>query len=201
MKILNNTEEEFKRVENESNLIDKLACENILKFVDSFSESMRFFLCAEYCDGGDLRNLIDYYKSTGIFLREEHIFNWTLQMFNALKTLHDRKIIHRDINPDNIFLSNDCIKVGGLGLATSFESFKKTVTIQTSYAYISPEVIQNSEYTINSDVWSAACVIYELIALEKVFKGKGQVEIFNSILNDEIPELPNSIFLRPLLNK
>jgi serine/threonine protein kinase len=63
------------------------------------------------------------------------------------------------------------------------------------YLYIyRPELILGEGYSFNSDVWSAGCVLYELISLEKAFKGGNQFLIIKSIIEHIPPELNDSIF-------
>lgn len=59
-----------------------------------------FHIVMEYADGGDLREELD----KGIRFVENQLMDWVVQISLALKHIHDRKILHRDIKPDNIFL-------------------------------------------------------------------------------------------------
>ncbi len=55
---------------------------------------------------------------------------------------------------------------------------------------MSPEIHLGKEYSLNSDVWSAGCVIYELLTLRKVFDGSIQFEIMKAVIETEPPKLP-----------
>jgi serine/threonine protein kinase len=167
-----------------------------------YIENGEFFMITEYCAAGSLTSLLNTYRLMGKTLSENTVFEWTIQMFNALVHMHRSDIIHGDLNPDNIFIDqNHQIKLGGIGLATSYSYYKKTSTILTDYNYVPPEVAQKQCYYKNSDVWSAACIIYEMMTLEKAFKGVVELDSFKSILNDKLPEVEDSIFIGPLLNR
>jgi NIMA (never in mitosis gene a)-related kinase len=200
--IINNKEEEIKRLESESKVINSLHNPYILRFLDMYTENGEFFMITEYCPNGSVAALVNAYKLMGKSLSENTVFEWTMQMFNALVHMHRSDIIHGDLSTENVFIGqNHQIKLGGIGLATSYGYYKRTSTVLTDYNYVPPEVAQKQSYYKNSDVWSAACIIYELMTLEKAFKGVVELDSFKSILNDKLPEVENSIFIGPLLNR
>lgn len=163
-----NKEDELKRTEIESNIIRKLNCENMIEFVESFREDNNTYcyLVTEWCSGGDLRTLIDTCRALNRKLAEDQVLDYTRQLFNALSFLHSHEIIHKDINPQNIFLNHrKQLKLGLIGLATSYEYLKRTSTVLTDYSYISPEIIENQKFTDRSDVWSS-----RILLLFRVFK-------------------------------
>ncbi len=70
----------------------------------------------EYADGGDLNKTIRDAK--GVFFTENQILNWFTQICLAIKHIHDRKIIHRDLKCHNIFMTKEGnIKLGDFGIA------------------------------------------------------------------------------------
>lgn len=88
-----------------------------------------------------------------------------------MKHVHDRKIIHRDLKCQNIFLTKtNTIKLGDFGIArvlTNTRENAKTM-VGTPY-YLSPEIIENKPYSFKSDMWSLGVVLYELCALKPPF--------------------------------
>lgn len=109
-----------------------------------------------------------------IFQREEIILNWFVQLCFAVKYIHDKKILHRDLKLSNIFISsNGDIKLGDFGIAkvlNNTEEFAKTI-VGTPY-YLSPEICLKKPYNYKSDIWSLGCVLYEMMNLKHAFEAE-----------------------------
>ena len=58
----------------------------------------------EYCNGGTLQDRIQDCKQTASFIKEARIFEWTAQIVSAVAYIHSRRILHRDLKSENIFL-------------------------------------------------------------------------------------------------
>ena len=88
-----------------------------------------------------------------------------------MKHVHDRKILHRDLKSQNIFLTKrDFVKLGDFGIArvlSNTKSAAKTV-VGTPY-YLSPEIIESQPYSFKSDIWSLGVLLYEMCALTPPF--------------------------------
>jgi NIMA (never in mitosis gene a)-related kinase len=89
----------------------------------------------------------------------------------GLKTLHDAKILHRDIKSANIFLSNDIAKIGDLNISKLLQSDMATTQTGTPY-YTCPEIWKDMPYSYKGDVWSLGCVIYEMCMLKPPFRAQ-----------------------------
>uniref|UniRef100_A0A3P9CZ31 non-specific serine/threonine protein kinase n=1 Tax=Maylandia zebra TaxID=106582 RepID=A0A3P9CZ31_9CICH len=87
---------------------------NIYK--ESFEEGGCLYIVMDYCEGGDLFKKINSQK--GVLFSEAQILDWFVQICLALKHVHDRKILHRDIKSQNIFLTKDgTVQLGDFGIA------------------------------------------------------------------------------------
>lgn len=91
-----------------------------------------------------------------------------------MKHVHDRKIIHRDLKGQNIFLtSKGQIKLGDFGIARVLKNtVEKAKTMVGTPYYISPEIIEGKPYSMATDIWSLGVILYELCALKPPFNAE-----------------------------
>ncbi|XP_078417108.1 serine/threonine-protein kinase Nek1 isoform X9 [Cetorhinus maximus] len=139
---------------------------NIVQYKESFEESGCLYIVMDYCEGGDLFKRINAQK--GILFPEDQILDWFVQICLALKHVHDRKILHRDIKSQNIFLTKDgTVQLGDFGIARVLNSTVELARtcIGTPY-YLSPEICENKPYNNKSDIWALGCVLYEMCTLK-----------------------------------
>ena len=80
-------------------------------------------------------------------------------LMSGLNTLHDAKILHRDLKSANIFFSNGQAKLGDLNISKILKTELATTQTGTPY-YACPEVWSDKPYGAKSDVWSLGCVLY-----------------------------------------
>nr|XP_027784741.2 serine/threonine-protein kinase Nek5 isoform X1 [Marmota flaviventris] len=153
-------------------LLAKMKHPNIVTFFSSFQENSRLFIVMEYCDGGDLAKRI--LRQRGVLFSEDQILGWFIQISLGLKHIHDRKILHRDIKSQNIFLSKNGMvaKLGDFGIARVLNNSMELARtcVGTPY-YLSPEICQSKPYNNKTDIWSLGCVLYELCTLKHPFEG------------------------------
>lgn len=85
--------------------------------------------------------------------------------------LNDRKIIHRDLKGQNIFLTkNNLVKLGDFGIAKILsKTLEKAKTMVGTPYYLSPEIIESKPYSSKTDIWSLGVILYELCALKPPF--------------------------------
>ncbi len=99
----------------------------------------------------------------------------------------------------NIFLNGPDVKIGDLGLARNVGTQDKNIySFVGTFNYLSPELINNLGYLFKSDVWSAGCVLYEMITLKKAFSG-GVYAICKAISDGSVPEFKASPILEFLV--
>lgn len=115
---------------------------NIVKCREVYqTKKKKLCIVMEYGEGGDLEQKIK--SQQGHLFPESQILDWFTQMCLALKHVHDKKIIHRDIKSSNVFLKKDnTILLGDFGIAKKlkFTDEKAQSQIGTPY-YLSPEII------------------------------------------------------------
>ena len=105
----------------------------------------------------------------------------------ALEYVHGRKILHRDLKSQNIFLTaNNTIKLGDFGISNVLENTcDQALTVQGTPYYMSPEVCQSKPYTYTSDVWALGCILYELCTLKHAFSAENLLGLVFKIVQDK----------------
>lgn len=149
------------------------------------SKKKLLYIIMEYADGADMSARIQ--KQKGRPFTEQQILDWLVQICLALKHIHDRKILHRDIKSENIFLTHDnLVKVGDFGIAKSLaHTFAQAHTrIGTPY-YLSPEICLNKPYNSKSDMWSLGVVLYELLTLRHPFNASSIEGLLDKIVRSK----------------
>lgn len=133
------------RARDEAKILEVLNHPNIIKFKDVFKDRKLFLnLVMEYADDGELATkILDKKKNSQIF-DEEEILNYFTQVCLALKHCHDRKIMHRDLKANNIFLTRrGIIKLGDFGIARVMGATRdKARSIVGTPLYLSPEILK-----------------------------------------------------------
>ncbi|XP_046513082.1 serine/threonine-protein kinase Nek1 isoform X9 [Equus quagga] len=176
---------------------------NIVQYRESFEENGSLYIVMDYCEGGDLFKRINAQK--GVLFQEDQILDWFVQICLALKHVHDRKILHRDIKSQNIFLTKDgTIQLGDFGIARVLNSTVELARtcIGTPY-YLSPEICENKPYNNKSDIWALGCVLYEMCTLKHAFEAGNMKNLVLKIISGSFPpvSLHYSYDLRSLLSQ
>ena len=140
---------------------------NIVRYRDSFLEAGQLHIVMDFAEGGDLSNLL---KEQGTrLLSEDQVLDYFVQLCLAMKHVHDRKVLHRDIKSQNVFLTQNrkVFKLGDFGIARVLNATQELAKTAcgTPY-YMSPEICDNRPYNDKSDVWSMGCLLYEMITLK-----------------------------------
>ena len=133
----------------------------LLCLKDTFDEDDGVYLVLELASEGELFNWIVMKQK----LTETEARKVFIQLFQAVKYLHDRNIVHRDIKPENILLTDKqlSVKLADFGLAKIIGEESFTTTLCGTPSYVAPEILENSNhrrYTRAVDVWSLGVVLY-----------------------------------------
>lgn len=195
MKIIDVSRMERKQKEealNEVVVLKSLRHPFIVSYRESFMNKGCLCIVMDYADGGDLYAKITKQKQLGTGFTEEQILDWFVQICLAIKHIHERHILHRDLKTQNIFLtSTGHVKVGDFGIARVLQSTYDCAqtAIGTPY-YLSPEICQEKPYNQKSDIWSLGCMLYEMTSLKHAFDAKNIKGLVLKILRGSYPPIP-----------
>ncbi|KAG9390867.1 Protein kinase domain [Carpediemonas membranifera] len=169
---------------NEIRLMASVSHQNICKYRDSFFEKDKLHIVMEFATKGDLAQAIYERKKRRRLFDEAQVWSMFLQIALALRHLHSRKILHRDLKSANVFLMEDgIIKLGDMGvskLLKADDKLAKTV-IGTPY-YLAPELWNRDPYDEKSDVWSLGCVLYEMLTFRHPYEAHDLKGLANKVL-------------------
>ena len=121
----------------------------------------------ELAEGGDLAGKIKEKAKYNKYFDENQLLDWLTQIGLGLKHIHDRKVIHRDLKPGNVFLSKTgFIKLGDFGIARVLSNtIEKAQTMVGTPYYIAPETVKGRPYSYKVDIWSLGIIMHELACL------------------------------------
>ncbi|CAF4796372.1 unnamed protein product, partial [Rotaria sp. Silwood1] len=195
--------DKYKRHElsNLVRLMYELDHPNVMKFREWYETTNHLWLVMDLCDGGSLKSII---QADGC-LPETSIRTIGIHICQGLYYLHQQDIIFCDLNPEkivsdgsNIFkLANMTLsRMKGENLQSIFDETydnylddvyrgKERPKAQTeNYFYTAPEILRGAEYSINSDLWSLGCILYEMFAGRQLYDEKNANKLTQKILND-----------------
>ena len=144
----------------------------IVRVVDHFVELERLWIIMEYADGGDLASRIETQKKEGKPFEEAVIVDWVVQLCLALRHAHLRKVLHRDLKPQNVFLMRDgAVRLGDFGISRVLSSTLSVVnTCVGTPLYLSPEMCEGLAYDSKCDSWSLGVMLFEMCSLHHPFE-------------------------------
>ena len=143
----------------------------------------RDFLALEYIDGETLDA-----KIAGGPLKVEEALTIARQVADGLAAAHEKNVVHRDIKPGNLMITADGrVKILDFGLALLTEKSKLTQldTAVGTAAYMSPEQMQAQEVDHRTDIWALGCVLYEMVAAQRAFRGEYAQAMAYEIVHEE----------------
>jgi len=195
------------RFRKEAKALAKLEHPNIVPVYEFAHEEDRHFIAMRYLPGGSLSKRIA--RSGGLSIEET--LKTTRQLIDALTYTHARGVTHCDIKPNNIlFDALDNAMIADFGLARAAQTdVTAASTVLSSGAgtpsYMPPEMWEEKPITPAVDQYSLACVIYEMLTGDKLFRGDSTPGIMNKhfkpiVLPDSIP-VGLRLVLRKALSK
>lgn len=191
-KSINFEEKDQNQLYNELKILESLDHPNIIKIFGFYDEKETINIISELCSHGELfQEMLD----NGPF-NENYSAYVMYQLLSAVNFCHNNKIIHRDINPENILISErnkNCyptIKLTNFNISRILNKDELLTKVIGSTYYIAPEVL-NKCYNEKCDEWSCGIIMYILIFGRFPFVGNNDEEILEKI-NKGKYNLPSS---------
>lgn len=125
----------------------------------------------EYCPHKSLKDVLNKFKQQNKVLSKRGILKLFCEIVLGLKYLHDHKVLHLDLKPDNIFITNDnmCI-LGDFGLSVVFEdTIEDLDKYRGTKVYSAPEILNQTPYNAPADIYALGLILYEMCSLERFF--------------------------------
>lgn len=164
---------------------------NVVSVFDTGSDGPVHYIVMEFVEGRTLRDVL---AGDGR-LHPRRAAEIAESMCRALAGAHQQGLVHRDVKPGNVMLTpSGEVKVMDFGIArvTTGEALTQTATVLGTASYFSPEQAKGEPVDARSDVYSAGCVLYEMLTGQPPFSGDSPVSIAYKHVRED-PELPSRL--------
>ncbi|KAL0113525.1 hypothetical protein PUN28_012586 [Cardiocondyla obscurior] len=166
---------------------------NVVQMHHYFEDNLNVYMLLEACPRKSLMHVLKYRGK----VTEPEARYYMKQMVTGVAYIHSQKVVHRDLKPGNMFLSDRMIvKIGDFGLATRPDGQRRRVTICGTPNYIAPEVLYKQAYSYEADVWALGCILYALLVGQPPFDTATLKETYARICNNHYREVDDSIASR-----
>ncbi len=195
VKVLRNELEEsedfLRRFNTEAQAAASLSNQNIMSVYDVGKENGAHYIVMEYIEGVTLK---EYIRRTGKLSWQESL-KIAVEISNGLSAAHSNNIVHRDIKPQNIMVTDTgAIKVADFGIARAATSSTMTADndVLGSVYYFSPEQARGGYIDKKTDIYSLGVVLYEMLTGKVPYDGASPV----AVAMKHIEGIPESIILQ-----
>jgi eukaryotic-like serine/threonine-protein kinase len=180
-------EDYVERFRREARSVAQLAHPNIVTVIDRGEENGRQYIVFEYIEGDSLKQIV----ADGP-LPIPDVLDLALQVAQALAFAHDRGLVHRDVKPQNVLLTEEGqAKVTDFGIARSLDvqGVTQTGTVLGTSDYIAPEQARGQRVDRKTDIYSLGAVLYELLTGEVPYEGDNFVAVAMKHVHDPVPSV------------
>ena len=208
--ILELDQEDIDKVLNEIRVLSSIRHPSIIMYYDSYvlETTGQLVMITEYCPNGNLHEYMDDLQSQfsksktmnlsyeeNLIFTEKQTLKIFIQMILGLKELQRRGLVHKNINPTNLFVDEEGnIKFGDFTYS-SWDKIKTKIPEREIF-YTSPEQLKNQPVSIKGDIWSVGVILYEMAFGFKPFLSKDRKKLQEMIVSgkytmpEEVTGLP-----------
>lgn len=170
-------------LKRETKILMSMRSEHVVRIWDIHLKGEIKFIDMEYIDNGDLVDLKLSYTDKKV--PEQVVMDLAKQIAQGMMYIHEKKVIHKDLKPQNIMLTKDgIVKIMDFGIAETFRSsmsrIKETSRSGTP-AYMSPEQLLGKDVGRESDIWSFGVMLYELLSGKQIYSGQSYKDVLFQI--------------------
>ncbi|KAK1371897.1 MEKK [Heracleum sosnowskyi] len=177
----------IKQLEQAISLLSTFEHENIVQYYGTYKEDSSLYIFLELVSKGSLRNLYQQNQ-----LIDAQASAYTREILLGLKYLHDRNVVHRDINCANILIdANGTLKLSKFGIAKARKLYDDCV--EGRACWMAPEVVKSSDYGLAADIWSLGCTVLEMITGQSPYFQYEFMQALYKIGQSTPPNVPDSI--------
>ncbi len=185
------------RFEQEARAASALQHPGIVAVFDIGTEDGQPYLVTELLEGTTLRERL----KKGALTRREAL-DVAIQVANGLAAAHRAGIVHRDVKPENLFLTRRGARILDFGIARlvsprRIENDSTPTELATSagmmvgtVGYMAPEQVRGGDVDARADIFALGCVLHEMLSGRKTFGGNTAMDTIAAILNEPAPDLP-----------
>lgn len=172
---------------------------NLVSLFDVGESDQGVYLALEYVEGSDLRKVNATLRERKEALPFELAAFITVEVLRGLHHAHTSKdehgqlleIVHRDVNPSNVLIARSGhIKLADFGVVRMRERLQQKTEpglVKGKYAYLAPEYIAGESCSIQTDIYAAGIMLFELLSGRECFSGKTAYEVMWKIVNKGVP--------------
>jgi serine/threonine protein kinase len=196
---LSEREQVLQRFRSEAVALGRLNHPNIATVYNFAKDGSRYYMVLEYVNGESLDQLLLRRKK----LSWQETVKYGCAVLDGLEHAHRLKVIHRDVKPSNILVSNTgIVKIMDFGIARILEKARQTQLgyLVGTLEYMSPEQIQGYEVDARADIYSFGIVMYEMLTGRLPFQKNTDYDLLKSQIEDTpqplrffVPDIPNHL--------
>jgi tRNA A-37 threonylcarbamoyl transferase component Bud32 len=180
--------DQLERFRREARAVAQLNHPHVVGVIDAGEDSGTPYIVFEYVEGETLKDRIRRYGRLPI----GESVAYAIEVARALGAAHDRRIVHRDVKPQNVLIDEEgTAKVTDFGIARSLteEGLTADGRVLGTTDYVSPEQALGQDVGPQSDLYSLGVVLFEMLTGDVPFHGENQVSVAMKHVREELPDV------------